>query len=84
MISLVYSLTLLHLLVSVRGDFHLLNIIYHLRIIKMTDHKSPVTVTGGCNCGSIRYTITFPTDTQWPPESVRSQSSLSSAQRDSP
>ncbi|KAF2432576.1 hypothetical protein EJ08DRAFT_669346 [Tothia fuscella] len=30
--------------------------------------KLPVTITGSCLCEAIRYTITFPTDAEWPPK----------------
>jgi hypothetical protein len=31
--------------------------------------RLPITITGGCLCGSIRYTITFPKNAEWPPNS---------------
>jgi len=32
----------------------------------MSTTGTPVSVTGGCNCESIRYTVTFPADFNWP------------------
>ncbi|KAH7043172.1 Mss4-like protein [Macrophomina phaseolina] len=33
----------------------------------MTSKSRPDSVTGGCLCGAIRYTIHFPADAEWPP-----------------
>ncbi|KAF4310843.1 putative duf636 domain protein [Botryosphaeria dothidea] len=33
----------------------------------MTSKSRPESITGGCLCGSIRYTIHFPADAEWPP-----------------
>lgn len=33
-----------------------------------TSTKLPLTISGGCLCGSIRYEIAFPEDHQWPPK----------------
>lgn len=31
----------------------------------------PLSVTGGCLCGGVRYTITFPENAEWPPQGVQ-------------
>lgn len=31
----------------------------------MTVMEKPTMVSGGCLCGSVRYTITFPADHDW-------------------
>lgn len=36
----------------------------------MTSKSRPESITGGCLCGSIRYTIHFPADAEWPPSHV--------------
>ncbi|KAF2179378.1 hypothetical protein K469DRAFT_674200 [Zopfia rhizophila CBS 207.26] len=36
----------------------------------------PASITGGCLCGSIRYTINFSQDTKWPPESATCQCTM--------
>lgn len=36
----------------------------------MSQTKLPVSVPGGCLCGAIRYTITFPGHAEWPPQGV--------------
>ncbi|KAH7089156.1 Mss4-like protein [Paraphoma chrysanthemicola] len=33
----------------------------------MTDTIRPESITGGCLCGAIRFTIVFPNETDWPP-----------------
>ncbi|GME57473.1 uncharacterized protein LTHEOB_4748 [Neofusicoccum parvum] len=33
----------------------------------MTSESRPESITGGCLCGSVRYTIHFPPDAEWPP-----------------
>jgi len=34
----------------------------------MTSKATPTTVTGGCACGAVRYSVEFPAETQWPLE----------------
>jgi hypothetical protein len=36
----------------------------------------PESIAGGCLCGAIRFTISFPNDADWPPQGVRPLPSL--------
>ncbi|KAF2748177.1 hypothetical protein M011DRAFT_525835 [Sporormia fimetaria CBS 119925] len=36
----------------------------------------PSQITGGCLCGSLRYTLTFPPSTPWPPKSATCQCTM--------
>jgi hypothetical protein len=40
-------------------------------ITVMTDIQRPESISGGCLCGAIRFTITFPDESDWPPLTVR-------------
>ena len=36
----------------------------------MAPSSQPGSITGGCLCGAIRFTISFPKDAEWPPSLV--------------